>query len=337
MDNKILITGAAGFIGFHLTKRLANDGYEIICIDNINDYYSTKLKKDRLKNLGFVIENSPNYDCEIKSSKFSNISFYKIDIAEKNETEFLFSKEKFSIVYNLAAQAGVRFSITNPEVYTKSNLVGFFNILHNCSQNGVKHLVFASSSSVYGNSDKIPFKENLQIDRPVSYYAATKKSNELMAYSYSKIYKISITGLRYFTVYGPWGRPDMAPFLFCNGIRNKNSIDVFNNGDLMRDFTYIDDIIDGTILAGNNPNLNNCQIFNIGCGSPVNLLDFIKTIENEIGINANLNFRNMQRGDVYKTWADIRELSNLGYKPNVKISEGIKKYVRWFLNYYNEN
>lgn len=334
MNKKILITGAAGFIGYHLSKRLAEKGYNIVCIDNINEYYSTKLKIDRLKNLGIFFKKISDFRTQIISNLYENISFYKIDISEKNEIDYIFSKEKFSIVYNLAAQAGVRYSISNPDKYTKSNLVGFSNILNNCARSKVNHLVFASSSSVYGNTLKTPFLENMQIDEPVSYYAATKKSNELMAYSYSKIYKLSITGLRYFTVYGPWGRPDMAPYLFCNGIKNKIPIDVFNNGNLMRDFTYIDDIVKGTIIAGENPISEKCQIFNIGYGSPVNLMDFIKIIEQNIGIKANLNFKEMQPGDVYKTWANTDKLSSLGYSPNVKVDQGIKNYVSWFVDYY---
>ena len=335
MKNKILVTGAAGFIGFHLSMRLAEKKLEIVCIDNINDYYSQDLKIDRLNELGIKIRDNIIYSNKIISSKFKNLSFYKVDISNINEVKYIFENEQFSTVYNLAAQAGVRYSILNPDVYTKSNLLGFSNILINCVNFEIDHLVFASSSSVYGNNTNVPFDENMKIDKPESYYAATKKANELMAFSFSQINKISITGLRYFTVYGPWGRPDMAPFLFCNGIKNKIPINIFNNGNLMRDFTYIDDIIDGTILAANNPKSGKCQIFNIGNGSPINLLNFVELIEKELNISAIKKFQDMQPGDVYKTWANTNKLNSIGYNPKIDVESGIKNYVKWYLNYYN--
>lgn len=320
--SKILVTGAAGFIGFHLAKRLLERGDEIVGIDNMNDYYTTKLKEARLAQ----IVNHPSF------------KFIKGDIADRELMPRLFEDEKFDKVVNLAAQAGVRYSIENPFAYVDSNLVGFANILECCRHNGTKHLVYASSSSVYGGNKKVPFSEEDKVDNPVSLYAATKKANELMASCYTKLYGFPATGLRFFTVYGPWGRPDMAPILFATAIRDGKPIKVFNNGDMMRDFTYVDDIVEGIIRVldskGNEaPKEGETlhAVYNIGCSNPVKLMDFIDTIEEAMGKKAEKIMMPMQPGDVYQTYADTTRLEqDMGYKPHVSLKEGIGEFIGWF-------
>jgi UDP-glucuronate 4-epimerase len=333
---KILVTGSAGFIGYHLIKKLISLGFQVYGIDNLNDYYNVNLKKDRLAELGIDV-NSENFlkQAEIKST-ISNFRFRQIDLVEDQKLDILFRKEKFDCVINLAAQAGVRYSIDNPKVYVQSNLVGFINVLEACRQNKIKHLIYASSSSVYGNQEKVPFSEEDSVDKPISLYAATKKSNELMAHVYSHLYGLPTTGLRFFTVYGPWGRPDMAPFLFTKAILSGNPIKVFNNGNLMRDFTYIDDIINGVVgVLKSKVKSGAYQLYNIGNNDPVKLLDFIKSLEHACGTSAKLIMHPMQDGDVYKTYANTDALHNLcGYKASVDIDFGLKKFVGWYKTYY---
>ena len=333
---KILVTGSAGFIGYHLSKKLISLGFQVYGIDNLNDYYNVNLKQDRLAELGIDV-NSENFinHAEIKST-ISNFRFRQIDLVEDQKLDILFSEEKFDSVINLAAQAGVRYSIDNPKVYVQSNLVGFINVLEACRQNKIKHLIYASSSSVYGNQEKVPFSEEDRVDKPISLYAATKKSNELMAHVYSHLYGLPTTGLRFFTVYGPWGRPDMAPFLFTKAILSGNPIKVFNNGNLMRDFTYIDDIINGVVgVLRSKVKPGAYQLYNIGNNDPVKLLDFIKSLEHACGTSAKLIMHPMQDGDVYKTYANTDALHNLcGYKASVDIDFGLKKFVGWYKTYY---
>ena len=326
--NKILITGAAGFIGYHLCKQLSSKSVHIIGIDCINSYYSTQLKKDRLAQLESI----------------DNFHFIKMDICDKPALDKLFEEEKFDVVINLAAQAGVRYSIEQPYKYIDSNLIGFINILEAVRHNPVKHLIYASSSSVYGNTDKIPFSTDDDCNEPVSLYAATKKSNELMAHSYAQLYKIPVTGLRFFTVYGPMGRPDMAYFSFTNKIVNGETIQVYNNGDLERDFTYVDDItlaIEKIIsLPFDTPEEKEkpYRLFNIGNNKPVKLMHFINTLEKHIGKKATKEFLPMQKGDVYRTYADISDLEKrIAYKPNTTIEEGLSKFVQWYNAYYQSN
>jgi len=313
---KILVTGAAGFIGSKLMYTLRKRGDEVVGIDNFNDYYDPRLKEARCREFGLDVK--------------------KIDIAEKEAIDRLFEEEKFDKVMNLAAQAGVRYSITNPYSYLQSNLVGFLNILEACRNYGVRHLIYASSSSVYGLNAKVPYNENDKVDNPVSLYAATKKSNELMAHAYCKLYGISMTGLRFFTVYGPWGRPDMAPMLFAKAISRGEEIKVFNNGDMIRDFTYIDDIVEGTIRAIDHlpePNENGLRyrVYNIGCSNPVKLMDFISEIESALGTEAKKVFLPMQPGDVYQTNADTSLLEKeVGYRPHVLLHEGIGHFIDWY-------
>lgn len=304
---KILVTGAAGFIGSAVAERLAGRGDEVVGIDNINDYYDIRLKYARLRRIGidFGGDDAP-FGKELKSTIYPTLSFARIDISDKEAMDALFTNGKFDVVVNLAAQAGVRYSITNPYAYLQSNLVGFLNVLEGCRNSGVKHLVFASSSSVYGMNSKVPYCETDKVDTPVSLYAASKKSNELMAHAYSKLYGFATTGLRYFTVYGPWGRPDMSPMLFAGAIMRGEPIKVFNHGDMMRDFTYIDDIVDGTVaIVDSTPakNENNVlyHIYNIGGSNSVKLMDFIGEIERACGREAEKIFLPMQPGDVYQT------------------------------------
>lgn len=373
---KVLVTGSAGFIGFHLSKKLLNQGYTVIGIDNINDYYNVNLKYARLAETGIYAPDETDHtggkNREYKEIAFgqmitsitnSNYRFIRLNLEDKAEIQNLFAQEKFDYVINLAAQAGVRYSIENPDAYIQSNVVGFLNILEACRNNPVKHLIYASSSSVYGANAKIPFSEDDKVDNPVSLYAATKKSNELMAHSYSHLYAIPTTGLRFFTVYGPWGRPDMAPMLFAKAITNGEPIKVFNNGEMERDFTYIDDIVEGIFhLLDKVP--NKCddnsesqpfplggkqkggisspsggvrggspyyQLFNIGNGAPVHLLTFIKTMEDALGIKAEKIMLPMQGGDVKRTWADTNNLDRFtGYTNKTKLELGILKYIDWF-------
>lgn len=319
-----LVTGAAGFIGMHLSKKLLELGCTVIGLDNMNDYYDVRLKSARLDVL----------------KKYEHFTFYQMDLAEKNTLEALFSENRIDVVINLAAQAGVRYSIENPEVYIQSNIVGFLNILENCRHHSVQHLLYASSSSVYGANNKVPFATGDRVDNPVSLYAATKKSNELMAYTYSHLYRIPTTGLRLFTVYGPYGRPDMAYFSFTKAIMENKPIRVFNNGDMYRDFTYIDDVVNGILpLLENSPVLNMegvpYKIYNIGNNRPEKLLDFIAVIENAVGKKAVMEFCPMQPGDVYRTYADVTDLVvDAGFRPNTGIGEGIDKFVVWYKKFY---
>ncbi|WP_454985598.1 NAD-dependent epimerase/dehydratase family protein [Capnocytophaga gingivalis] len=335
---KILVTGAAGFIGAFVCKALLEKGHQVVGIDNLNNYYDVNLKYGRLTFLGIEKEKCTNHT-PINSKLYSDFQFAKIDITDKQQLESLFDKEKFEIVCNLAAQAGVRYSIENPDTYIQSNIVGFANLLECCRHFSIKHLVYASSSSVYGMNAKIPFSETDKVDTPVSLYAATKKSNELMAYSYTHLYKFATTGLRFFTVYGPWGRPDMSPILFANAIAQEETMKVFNNGDMERDFTYIDDIVAGVVTIIEKPITDFrslYKIYNIGNNNSVRLMDFIATIEKYMGIKAKKEMYPMQMGDVQRTWADVSELiKDYSYKPSTNIEEGIKEFVNWYKEYYN--
>ena len=315
---KILITGAAGFIGYHLCKKLLDEDNIVLGIDNLNSYYNPALKINRLNQLKF----------------YKNFKFEKIDISDRTLITPVFIKFKPNKVINLAAQAGVRYSLQNPYAYIDSNLVGFLNILELCRQNETEGFIYASSSSVYGENKKIPFSVEDRVDKPISLYAASKKANELIAHSYSHLYGLHTTGLRFFTVYGPWGRPDMAYYIFTKKILNQEPISVFNNGNMRRDFTFIDDIILGTSAAIEKN--YRFEIFNLGNNNSVNLLDFIKTIENELNKKAIINFQPMQSGDVKETYADISESEEkLGFKPKISIDEGIPKFIRWYKSYYN--
>lgn len=322
---KILVTGAAGFIGFHLSQRLLNEGWSVVGVDNVNDYYAVSLKEDRLAIL----------------TKYPGFKFYRENIANKDAIADIFEENKPEIVVNLAAQAGVRYSIDHPDVYIESNLVGFFNILECCRNNNVSHLLYASSSSVYGNQQKTPFSTEDNVDHPISLYAATKKSNELMAHAYCHLYGIPCTGLRFFTVYGPMGRPDMAYFSFANRIFDGETIKVFNNGDLYRDFTYVDDIVSGIMNMLEHPPIPNeagdkYKVYNIGNNKPVNLLNFIETLERALGKEAKKEFLPMQPGDVYQTYADVSDLiKDFDFKPNTSIEEGLGKFAEWYKEYYN--
>ena len=334
---KILVTGVAGFIGAFVCKVLLDRGHQVVGIDNLNNYYDVNLKYGRLAFLGIEKEKCID-NALVNSDLYSLFHFVKLDIIDKQQLESLFDKEKFEVVCNLAAQAGVRYSIESPDTYIQSNVVGFANILECCRHFSVKHLVYASSSSVYGMNAKIPFSELDKVDTPVSLYAATKKSNELMAYTYTHLYKFATTGLRFFTVYGPWGRPDMSPILFANAIAQSEPIKVFNNGDMERDFTYIDDIVAGVVTIIEKPITNfrpAYKIYNIGNNNSVKLMDFIATIEKYMGKEARKDMYPMQMGDVQRTWADVSELMNdYNYKPSTSIEEGIKKFVSWYKEYY---
>jgi len=314
---KILVTGTAGFIGFHLAKALLERGDKVIGVDDLNDYYDVKLKQDRNEIL----------------KKHENYKFHKIDIADYEKLKDIFS-EDIDCVVNLAAQAGVRYSLENPHVYEKSNNKGFLNILELCRRFEIKNVVYASSSSVYGESKEIPFKEEQQLDKPISLYAATKKSNELMAYTYHHLYNLNCIGLRFFTVYGEWGRPDMALYKFVKNIVNGKPIDVYNNGDMKRDFTYISDVVDGVVAAIDNP--MEYEVINLGRGEPQDLMYFIKCIEKSLGRKAMKNMMPMQPGDVPLTYADTTKAEKLlNYEPKVSIEEGVKRFVEWFERYHN--
>ncbi|WP_435254318.1 NAD-dependent epimerase [Tenacibaculum sp. A30] len=335
---KILVTGAAGFIGFHLSERLLALGHTVVGVDNINDYYDVNLKYARLKELGIGRENAEVFYQETISSTNENFKFIRLNLEDKEELLQLFTTEKFEVVCNLAAQAGVRYSIENPDAYIQSNIVGFLNILECCRHHEIKHLVYASSSSVYGANKKVPFSEEDSVDNPVSLYAATKKSNELMAHTYSHLYKIPTTGLRFFTVYGPWGRPDMAPILFAEAISNDRPIKVFNNGDMERDFTYIDDIVEGVkrVIEKSVENRELYKIYNIGNNDSVKLLDFITQMEMSLGKDATKEMLPMQMGDVKRTWANVDGLiSDYEYKPQVKVAEGVHRFVQWYQKYHS--
>ena len=334
---RILVTGAAGFIGYHLSLRLLKEGLDVTGVDNMNPYYDVGLKEARLAQL----------------LSYGNFTFVKTDIAEKEDLERVFKNKGFDVVVNLAAQAGVRYSLKNPHAYIDSNIAGFTNILECCRHNGVKHLVFASSSSVYGANTKMPFSVHDNVDHPVSLYAATKKANELMAHSYSHLFGLPCTGLRFFTVYGPWGRPDMALFLFTDAILEGRPIKVFNHGKMTRDFTYIDDIIEGVVRimkkvpapdpkwSGKKPDPGTSyakyRIYNIGNNSPVELTEFIEAIENTLGEKAKKEFFDLQPGDVVSTYADVDDLMrDAGFKPQTPLETGIKRFVDWYLEYYGK-
>ena len=341
MKRKILVTGAAGFIGFHLCRKLIEKNEFVIGLDNVNSYYDPTLKKSRINELH-----------KLNNYKKETFTLIEGDLADNQVVIETFDKYKPSIVIHLAAQAGVRYSITNPDAYLKSNLIGFMNIIESCRRNKVNNFIYASSSSVYGGNTKTPFLENDSVDHPVSLYAATKRSNELIAHSYSHLYNIPCIGLRFFTVYGPWGRPDMAPMIFTKSIFEGLPIKIFNKGDMIRDFTYIDDVADSIVklvekpaLSNKNFNPNNPEpatswaphrIFNIGNQEPINLMDFINILENEIGIKAIKNFEVFQKGDVKSTYASIESLQKwIGYKPYTSINKGIKEFVEWYKLYYN--
>ncbi len=335
---KILVTGAAGFIGYHLCERLLGLNHEVIGVDNINDYYDVNLKYSRLENLG-ISRSDIEYKKNVSSSKYNDhFKFIKLDIKDKDDLDIVFENQVFDMVCNLAAQAGVRYSLENPSAYIESNVVGFLNILEACRNYKIDKLVYASSSSVYGLNEKIPFSVSDNVDNPISLYAATKKSNELMAHTYSHLFGIKTIGLRFFTVYGPWGRPDMAMFLFTEAILNDKPINVFNNGALYRDFTYIDDIVEGVVscLLKETDDKSLYKLYNIGNSRPVRLLDFISEIEKRTNKTAFKNFLPMQAGDVEKTWADVTSLKNdFGYEPKTNIEKGVENFINWYKEYYN--
>lgn len=336
MHEQILVTGAAGFIGYSLIKKLLERGTNVIGLDSINSYYTTQLKFDRLHELG--IEKTDVEDNRlIQSSKYTNFRFIHLDLTNKEGIDYLFETEQVDHIINLAGQAGVRYSIENPYSYINSNILGFLNILEGCRHHNVKHLVYASSSSVYGITEHSPSRETDNTDHPVSLYAATKKSNELMAYAYSKLYHIPATGVRFFTVYGPWGRPDMAPTLFMKSILQGNPINVFNHGKLQRDFTYIDDIVNGILCLLEHPSTEEVphRVYNIGHSAPVTLEHFISCIEQVTGKKAIQNMMDMQPGDVFSTCADASKLEqDFGFYPTVTLEEGMKKFYEWFVHYY---
>lgn len=350
---KVLITGTAGFIGYHLSNRLISDGWEVVGLDDINDYYDVNLKYNRLESAGILrSEIVPN--TLIQSHKHKGYRFIQLKLEDRENLQKLFAAERFDTVVNLAAQAGVRYSITNPYAYIDSNITGFINILESCRHNQVGHLAYASSSSVYGANEDVPFSTSQVVDHPISLYAASKKSNELMAHVYSHLFDLPTTGLRFFTVYGPWGRPDMALFLFTKAITEGSPIDVFNNGDMMRDFTYVDDIVEGLVRVVNHPAAPSpawtglspdpatskapYRLYNIGNNAPVKLMEFIEAIEEKLGKTAQKNMLPLQPGDVPKTYADVSGLINdLGYKPNTNIKTGISNFIDWYMAYYKPN
>lgn len=346
---KILITGTAGFIGFHLAKKLLERGDTVVGIDNINDYYEVDLKYARLAETGISRESEEWYK-PVKSAIYPQYTFIRVDLQDREQLMILFEQQKFDKVCNMAAQPGVGYSLKNPYAFIDSNIVGFINILEACRIFKIKHLIYASSSSVYGNNKKMPLSTRDNVDHPISLYAATKKSNELMAHTYSHLFGIPTTGLRFFTVYGPWGRPDMAYFLFTKSILCKKPIKIFNNGNMVRDFTYITDITEGvTRVIDNPPNINvnldsnpsesttaPYKIYNIGNSAPVQLLDYVKVIEEHLGIQAIKEYLPMQPGDIARTEADVSDLQkNFNYKPDTPIEKGIKQFVEWYLNYHS--
>lgn len=358
-SKKILVTGTAGFIGSHLALKLLERGDEVVGLDNINDYYDQNVKYGRLQRAGLDVEAIKKSDSLSTidyhlSTIFTNYKFVKMNLEDKEAMMKLFEEQKFDAVCNLAAQAGVRYSLTNPDAYMNSNIIGFMNILEACRHNGVKNLSYASSSSVYGLNEELPFSTSHNVDHPISLYAASKKSNELMAHTYSHLFGIATTGLRFFTVYGPWGRPDMALFLFTKAALEGKKIDVFNNGEMLRDFTYIDDIVEGVIRVIDNPakplsTINHqpstnlppqvstapYKVYNIGNNNPVKLMDFITAIENKLGKKIEKNMLPIQPGDVPATYADVTDLvEDLGYKPATPVQEGINKFVDWYLDFF---
>jgi UDP-glucuronate 4-epimerase len=348
---KILVTGTAGFIGFHLAERLASRGDEVVGLDNINDYYDQRVKYGRLAFSG-IDGNAIEYNRMVQSSKYGNYRFIKLDLEDAANIDALFRAEKFDAVCNLAAQAGVRYSLTNPAAYISSNIVGFLNLLEASRHNGVGNFAYASSSSVYGLNELQPFSVHHNVDHPVSLYAASKKSNELMAHTYSHLYGIPTTGLRFFTVYGPWGRPDMALFLFTKAALEGKPIDVFNYGNMQRDFTYIDDIVEGVVRVLDHPAQRNPEwspaapdpgtssapyrVYNIGNNQPVKLMDFITAIETALGMTIEKNLLPIQPGDVPSTYADVSDLvSDLGYKPETPVQEGVDRFIAWYREFFN--
>lgn len=348
---KILITGTAGFIGFHLAKRLLERGDDVIGLDSINDYYDLRVKYGRLELTG-IEKDAVSYGKLVSSTVYDAYSFIQLNLEDQQGINDLFKQQKFDKVINLAAQAGVRYSLENPQAYIDSNIVGFVNILEACRHNDVKHLSYASSSSVYGLNETMPFSIHHNVDHPISLYAASKKSNELMAHTYSHLFNLPTTGLRFFTVYGPWGRPDMALFLFTKAILEGKPINIFNNGEMIRDFTYVDDIVEGVIRVNDNPPIGNPEwsgmkpdpgtakapytVYNIGNSSPVNLMDFVSIIEKALGVEAKKNFMPMQAGDVASTYADVQDLiNNLGYKPQTTMEYGVSEFVKWYKEFYN--
>lgn len=340
-DMKILVTGAAGFIGFHVCQKLLANQHVVVGLDNINDYYDVNLKLSRLKQLGIDSDKAIQFNQKVESTSQNNFSFIRMNLEDREQLPKIFEEEQFEVVCNLAAQAGVRYSLENPETYIDSNIVGFLNILECCRNFQIEHLVYASSSSVYGLNKKIPFETTDNVDHPISLYAASKKSNELMAHTYSHLFNIKTTGLRFFTVYGPWGRPDMAMFLFTKAILEGNPIKVFNNGNMERDFTYIDDIVEGVVrilenrFVGDVSSKKNYAVYNIGNNNSVKLLDFIHALENKLSIQAKKQLLPMQPGDVEKTWANVDDLiRDYGYEPNTSIEQGISNFVDWYKNYY---
>lgn len=346
---KVLVTGTAGFIGYHLSNKLTSNGHQVIGVDEVNNYYDDNLKFDRLKNLGF--ENSIDFNVKYESTNNNSI-FYRTKLEDLEAIHKIFENEKPDIAINLAAQAGVRYSLTNPHAYINANITGFLNILEGCRFNPVQHLIYASSSSVYGLNVLQPYSVNHGVDHPVSLYAASKKSNELMAHTYSHLYEIPTSGLRFFTVYGPWGRPDMALFIFTKSILEEKPIEVFNHGEMMRDFTYVDDIVENIYrlipnapqrkssdeIEIQNPSVSTApfKIYNIGNNSPVKLMDFVYAIEEATGKKAIIDFKDLQPGDVVSTYADVNSLIEVtGYKPSTNIKDGIRNFVSWFRDYYN--
>lgn len=347
---KVLITGTAGFVGFHLTKRLVEEGNDVLGLDNINNYYDPALKYARLSELGIKKENI-SYSNITVSDKYKNLRFIKLNLEDKQSMMDLFKHENIEYILHMAAQAGVRYSLENPYAYIESNISGFLNILEGCRNNKVRHLIYASSSSVYGLNQTMPFSVSHNVDHPVSLYAATKKSNELMAHTYSYLYKIPVTGLRFFTVYGPWGRPDMAYYSFTKKIKNGEQIEIFNNGNMKRDFTYIDDIVEGIVKlidyipssdtnwVGTKPDPASsiCQyrLYNIGNNKPVDLMEFVSIIEKLVGKEANKIMKPMQPGDIKETFADIDDLQrDIGFKPSIQLKEGLKIFVDWYNSYH---
>jgi UDP-glucuronate 4-epimerase len=343
--SKYLVTGTAGFIGFHLTQRLLEGGHEVTGLDNLNDYYDVRLKYARLKEAG-IREDLIEYGKSARSNRFHGYLFYKADLQDRKKIREIFSTGKFDRVIHLAAQAGIRYSLVNPQAYIDSNIEGFFQILEGCRHYTPEHLIFASSSSVYGNNSRIPFSENDPVDHPISLYAATKKSNELMAFTYSHLYGIPMTGLRFFTVYGPWGRPDMAYFSFTQAILEGRPIDVYNYGEMERDFTYIDDVTETLIRviqkipaapkeAGEYRGVPHA-LYNIGNSVPVKLTDFIASLEKETGKKAKINLLPMQPGDVPVTFADVSALErDFNYKPGTTLQEGIRRFFEWYAKFYD--
>ena len=335
----ILVTGAAGFIGYHLCESLIEQGHKVIGLDNINDYYDVNLKYARLKQLGIERKKAEIFDTvSVSTTHGFKMQFIRINLEDREALPKLFRENSFDLVCNLAAQPGVRYSLENPETYVDSNITGFLNILESCRHHNIKRLVYASSSSIYGNSDKVPFKETANVDKPISLYAATKKANELMAHTYSHLYEIETIGLRFFTVYGPWGRPDMAMFLFTDAILNNRPIKIFNNGNLSRDFTFVDDIISGVVstLVENSKNTSLYKIYNIGNSTPVKLMDFISSIEKKTKVVAKKEMLPMQAGDVNQSWADVVNFQkDYNYNPNTSVDQGINAFIDWYRKYNN--